>query len=188
MKFNTTDFNSCRGCFFVQIFPHPSSERFLKQAWLPWVTRSIVRITIYFVASMYRAPSAENHFVSRRKHLCPVTLPPTSTGNPMHVLQLLKVFQTFRSSARPLWGSPCKVNLERKRLLQRFQLVFEGSIYREYKGRKFRSPYNIITHQNIPSIFLQWPQCKCRITLLIPRGNKQNHEGLGKVFRKKKCF
>lgn len=46
------------GLVFIQMFPHPSSEQFPKQAGLPWVIRSTLRMSVYFVASADRAPWA----------------------------------------------------------------------------------------------------------------------------------
>ena len=116
-KFNIVCFNIFYGLVFVQIFPHLSSEQFLKQAWLPWVTRATVRSNIYFAASLFNRKSLR--FL--KKTLLPIPYP-------VQVFQLLKVFQMVRSSGRPLSDPPYKTNLERKSLLQRFQLVFKNSI------------------------------------------------------------
>lgn len=63
-----------------------------------------------------------------KKTSLPTHCPCPLTGNPVRVLQLLDVFQMSRSSARPLLSPPYQINLERKSLLQRIQLMLENSI------------------------------------------------------------
>lgn len=104
MEFNTVDFSMFYGLDLPSDVSSPFITAVPKVSRAYGVTGATVRIHICFVANVYTVPEA----VSTKSLYFPKKAP---------VLPV-QAFCSFQSSAGPFLGLPCRVTLERRRLLQ----------------------------------------------------------------------